>query len=184
MTKSLMENVDDLFQLLVEEGDVIIHHKGSYSEEFLESILNEIEQVQWESKKNRRKIFYISVELLQNVFHHAMRKINGIEENYFHFIISKIDLENYKISAGNFVNKNKYDTLVSRIEQLNLLEKIEVKQLYKTILNNNQFSQKGGGGLGMIDIKRKSDQKFEYNRVNYNKNLYFFNFSVFLKNKF
>ena len=31
------------------------------------------------------------------------------------------------------------------------------------ILNNKEFSEKGGGGLGMIDIARKTGSKYEYN---------------------
>ena len=30
------------------------------------------------------------------------------------------------------------------------------------MLNNNQFSPKGGGGLGFVDLARKSGQKLHY----------------------
>ena len=135
-------------------------------------------------KVNKRKVFFISIELLQNIYHHAQKiDFDGDKKSYFHFVINKVNDKYYKISAGNFVNRHKCNTLISRIEQLNILSEIEVKQLYKSVLNNNEFSEKGGGGLGMIDIKRKSEENIEYNHIFFDDNLYFFNFSVFLENK-
>ena len=38
----------------------------------------------------------------------------------------------------------------------------QLKSYYKEVLNNGEMSAKGGGGLGMIDIARKSGRKLEY----------------------
>ena len=38
----------------------------------------------------------------------------------------------------------------------------DLKVYYKEVLNNGEMSAKGGGGLGMIDIARKSGKKLEY----------------------
>jgi len=38
----------------------------------------------------------------------------------------------------------------------------ELRALYKQVLSNGIFSEKGGGGLGFIDIAKKSGQKLEY----------------------
>jgi hypothetical protein len=51
------------------------------------------------------------------------------------------------------------DIITSKI---NLLSIEELKDYYIETLNNEAFSGKGGGGLGMIDIARKSGQKIEY----------------------
>ena len=50
--------------------------------------------------------------------------------------------------------------------------------MYQEILNNEGFSQKGGGGLGMIDIVRKSGQKLEFNFQNINENFSFFSLHI------
>ncbi len=41
----------------------------------------------------------------------------------------------------------------------------EKKDYYKSILNNGEYSSKGGGGLGIIDIARRSSEKLEYGFV-------------------
>lgn len=179
-----MNNVQSIYNNLMQEGSPLLKYEGAYSDELLEDILNKVENLNCVSNKIRRKMFFISVELLQNIHHHSLKKsFDGLPRGYFHFVLSKLSNKVYKISAANFVDRNKFNTLVSRIDQLNLLNALEVKQLYKTVLNNNEFSEKGGGGLGMIDIKRKSQQKLEYTNINFNENLYFFNFSIFLENK-
>jgi len=38
----------------------------------------------------------------------------------------------------------------------------EIKELYKFILNHQRISEKGGGGLGLVDIARKTGNKLEY----------------------
>ena len=49
------------------------------------------------------------------------------------------------------------------LDEINKLSKEELKDYYKAVLNNGQMSAKGGGGLGMIDIARKTGQKLKYN---------------------
>lgn len=51
----------------------------------------------------------------------------------------------------------------TRLDEINKLSKEELKDYYKAVLNNGQMSAKGGGGLGMIDIARKTGQKLKYN---------------------
>ncbi len=179
-----MDNVKNFLSDLIGQNEVVLKYSGHYSEEIFKDIMYKVENIGSISNTAKRKIFFISVELLQNVHHHSLKdKFIDLPENYFHFAITKNNGKFFKICAGNFVNRKKYNTLVSKIEQLNLLNYDELRKLYKTVLNNNEYSDKGGGGLGMIDIKRKSELKLEHQNIFLNNNLYFFNFSVFLENK-
>lgn len=180
-----MDSVDLFYNNLKEEGENIIAYKGVISEDIIKNILLNVEkEVERYGKKSLRKIFFISVELLQNIFHHSLKGIeNGINLNTCFLILNIIDNNLFKISAGNFVNQDKFNKIASRIEQLNLMEDEELRDLYKKILTNQEFSEKGGGGLGMLDIRRKTGMPIDYKYILINKNLYFFNFSIFLTNK-
>ncbi len=177
--------VENKYEKLLNEGEPQVYYFGSFDEQQIQNILKKIDNSIANYKKSiKRRIFYVSVELLQNVYHHAVKTTNnGQSLNLMMFVFLKLNDEKIKITCGNFVNKKKFNTIVSRIEQLNMLSEDEVRVLYKRVLNNQEFSEKGGGGLGMIDVKRKSTYPFEYDYIILNKNLYFFNFSVFLKNK-
>jgi len=70
--------------------------------------------------------------------------------------------EFYKVTTGNFVNAKRIKFLKEKIDKINSLTKDELKDMYKFILNHQKLSAKGGGGLGLVDIARKSGNKLEY----------------------
>ena len=181
----MTSEVENIYKRLLQEGKPQVFYFGSFDENKIEDILQQVDnQINHYSKSVKRRVFYVSVELLQNVYHHALKvSNNGQNLNLMLFVFQELNDNKLKITCGNFVDKKKFNTIVSRIEQLNMLSEEEVRVVYKRVLNNQEFSEKGGGGLGMIDVKRKSTFPFEYDYIFFNKNLYFFNFSVFLKNK-
>ena len=61
-----------------------------------------------------------------------------------------------------------------------VLSKDELKDMYKFILNHQKLSAKGGGGLGLVDIARKTGNKLEYTFQHYQDDYYFFNLDVFI----
>jgi hypothetical protein len=86
----------------------------------------------------------------------------------------------YKITTGNFITSAKIKVLKDKIDKINSLSRDELKDMYKFILNHQKLSAKGGGGLGLIDIARKTGHKLEYSFENYNNDFYFFNLDVII----
>jgi hypothetical protein len=62
---------------------------------------------------------------------------------------------------------------------VNVLDKDGLKMLYKEVLSNEERSDKGGGGLGIIDIARKSRQKLVYDFMDVDDQYSFF--SLYIK---
>ena len=73
----------------------------------------------------------------------------------------------YSIMTGNYIMNNQIPDFQNLLKRINSLNPDELKALYKDILSNDELSEKGGGGLGMIDIARKTGQKldFEFNEI-------------------
>jgi hypothetical protein len=88
-------------------------------------------------------------------------------------MIAKNEL-NYNIITGNFVGNQSIAPLRSRLDEVNSLTKEELKEFYKSILNNGIRSLNGGSGLGMIDIARKTGEKLEYNFLEIDDKVSFF----------
>ena len=59
----------------------------------------------------------------------------------------------------------------------------EIKELYKFILNHQRISAKGGGGLGLVDIARKTGNKLEYAFKDYNENYSFFYLDILVNDE-
>ena len=73
------------------------------------------------------------------------------------------DEEMYNIMTGNYIITENIPPLTEKMDRINKMDKDELKALYKEILNNDSFSEKGGGGLGLVDIARRTGQKLGYN---------------------
>lgn len=165
----------------VNKGDVILSHYGTISESSITVILNKIEQAineRNEKLKLRKKVYNVMVEALQNLYHHTddppKNVIDKFGENFATFVLKKESENNYCFTSGNFINKNRIKFLKDRMDQINYLTSEDLKILYKLLLNNNEFSDKGGGGLGLVDIAKRTGHKYDYSFNNYTNIFYFF----------
>jgi len=168
------------------DGDVILNFNGSITPNIITDVLNTIEKsLNLKNEKNRvrKKVYNVFVECLQNLFHHvdkAPAELDFKQKDNFGIIILSQDGPYYRISTGNFVNKNKITVIKDRIDQVNSLTEAEIKMLYIDILSNGEFSDKGGGGLGMLDIVRKTGNKLDYYFYKYNNKNIFFSLDVYI----
>ena len=64
--------------------------------------------------------------------------------------------------------------LEEKIKKINQSSCEEIRELYKFILNHQKISEKGGGGLGLVDIARKTGNKLIYTFKEYNDKYSFF----------
>lgn len=162
----------DVFDLYtnMERNDVILSFKGAITSELLTSVLQIMESKMEdydEAPKTRKKVFNVLVECLQNLYHHIDDfEIEGSKEEISQkksaiFMISR-HKGHYHVITGNYVLNENIPKLKERIEYINSLDKEELKAYYKSILNNGEMSAKGGGGLGFIDIAKKSGQKLSF----------------------
>ena len=60
------------------------------------------------------------------------------------------------------------------IEALNQLDKGELDDLHKRQIQTGELSLKGGAGLGLIDIIRKTGEKYAYQFLRLDENYHFF----------
>jgi hypothetical protein len=166
----------------MERNNILLSFKGSVTSELLSSILmimeNRMENIE-ETPKIRKKVFNVLVECLQNLYHHIDEgplAEDGSRKSAI-FMISK-QTDEYKIFTGNFILNENVEGLKNRLLRINDMSKDELKEYYKEILNNGKLSEKGGGGLGMIDIARKSGQKLDFNFTPVDQKNSFFSLTV------
>lgn len=166
------------------KGDVLLAYKGTISSELINDILEAVEKRLDEANEDssiKKRIYNILVESLQNLFHHIEEYHQGIEEDLdpkFGVLVIERESKSYKVTTGNFINSKRIKFLKEKIDKINSLTRDELKDMYKFILNHQKLSVKGGGGLGLVDIARKSGKKLEYSFYNYNDNYYFFNLTI------
>ncbi|MCY1634049.1 SiaB family protein kinase [Marinifilum sp. D737] len=164
------------------DEDAIFDYKGRIEDEDVTRILNSIERIlkaKDESPKVFKKIFNVLIELVQNLHHHGEVPADlNVDYNKFGVLILRDEGMQYRISVGNFIKIEGLKLIRDRIDQINTLSSEETRNLYRIILNNEQFSEKGGGGLGMVEIARKSGNNMEYQFIDYNTDYLFLSIDV------
>lgn len=176
-------NIDQWYNDKIDD-DAIFDYKGRIEDDDVTSILNSIENLlkaREESPRIFKKIFNILVELVQNLYHHGeVPEELDIPYNKFGVLILRDEGMQYRISAGNFIKIDGLKLIRDRIDQINTLSSDETQSLYRLILNNEQFSEKGGGGLGIVDIARKSGNNMEYQFFDFGPNYLFLSVDVII----
>src|SRR5664280_713392 len=162
------------------KDNVILHYKGNVDSDVINHILDTVEdkmvQVN-EQAKLRKKVYNVLVESLQNLYHHVDKVPDDFEDqtaDRFGLVVVKKVSDGYRIITGNFVRVENIEKLEEKIKRINRSSHEEIKELYKFILNHQRISAKGGGGLGLVDIARKTGNKLEYAFKAYDSNYSFF----------
>ena len=165
-------------------GEVILSYKGNINSDVINHVLDTVEGKMVEvneQSKLRKKVYNVLVESLQNLYHHVDKVPDDFEdqssERYGLLIVKKV-AGGYKIITGNFVSAENIEKLEERIKRINRSSHEEIKELYKFILNHQKISTKGGGGLGLVDIARKTGNNLEYSFKEYNNKHSFFYLNI------
>jgi hypothetical protein len=160
--------------------NVILFYKGNVDSDVINHVLDTVEDkmvAEKEQSKLRKKVYNVLVESLQNLYHHVDKVPEDFEdqtsEKYGLLVVKKVK-DGYKIITGNFVKAENIEKLEEKIKRINRSSHDEIKELYKFILNHQRISAKGGGGLGLVDIARKTGNKLEYSFTEYNDMYSFF----------
>lgn len=178
-------NLDDFYKQLT-TGEVVLSFKGSITSEIINGILESIENKLAETNeegKIRKKMYNVLVECLQNLYHHIEdlpKEVTGLDDRKFGLLVINKHDSGYKITTGNFVSSGRIKPLKDKIDKINSLTQDELKDMYKFILNHQKLTAKGGGGLGLVDIARKTGNKLEYGFQNISKDYYFFNLDIYV----
>jgi hypothetical protein len=170
-------------------GDIVLSYKGNIDSDVINHVLDTVEYKMVEvneQSKLRKKVYNVLVESLQNLYHHVDPVPEDFEdqssERYGLLIVKKIN-GGYKIITGNFVNADHIEKLEEKIKRINRSSHEEIKELYKFILNHQKISQKGGGGLGLVDIARKTGNQLDYSFKEYNDKHSFFYLNIFVEDE-
>ena len=126
----------------------------------------------------RKRVFHIMVEALQNITKHSddydekeKRTGNGL------FVVGHTK-EAFYVVTGNLIRNDRMKGLEDRILIVNEADKPTLKDMFLKQMMNGALNQKGGAGLGLIDIARKSGKKLFYHFAPYDEELHFFLFAV------
>jgi len=167
--KELSKEIAEISNMMTSH-DLLFVYQDAINANTSESILSITEirlKISGAEKKIKRKVFNVLVECLQNITNHTEIDANESAKRPSVVVLGKGE-NHFFITTGNLVHNSNAEWLKEKIELLNKLDSMGLKEIYKDTMVNSDFSPKGGAGLGLIDILRKSGNKVqaEFEKVN------------------
>ncbi|HMG90312.1 MAG TPA: SiaB family protein kinase [Chryseolinea sp.] len=171
-----MNFIYDLHRTMMSQNLILVY-QGDFTQESTKSILSMAERnldSSGEDSSIKRKVFNVMVEALQNIVKHSDELVDGQTRSHAAIFLIGKESNRYSIMSGNPVRKANVDKLKKTLEHINGLDKDGLKELYKEIIKNTTISEKGGAGLGFVDMARKSGGKLQFEFPEMNTDYCFF----------
>jgi hypothetical protein len=176
--KGFLEFVYEFYKSM-KEHEITLVYEGEITHQITKAFTSLTESNMAKEEENgmvQKKVFHVMVECLQNISKHADDFVSSSEYLFSGrgiFLVAK-GKDDYSVTTGNAVENAKIPILKSMLDEINSLDKEELTEMYKKQIKEGRLSDKGGAGLGFIDIKRKTGKNLEYHFLPINEQASFF----------
>ena len=170
---------------LVKMDSLTLSYSGVFSDSMTDRII-ELSEAYLESHeqlgKMRRKTSFLVAECFQNVVRHGMGEVNSafFSQGTDSFVI-RFRENTCFIASENALPNDQIEVLKSKMDQVNQYDKDELKAIYIQILEGGELSDKGGAGLGLIEMARKTENRLHYSFKPLDDNISLFYLMLVLK---
>lgn len=146
----------DVYKMLSKDAFVLLY-MGVF-DDLLTSILMDINDAgRFEIKSTRKKISFLIAECFQNIVRHSDKDSkSAIGYDVPEMFLMRNRKAIHHLVTTNIVKRDDQLKLTQSIDHLKSLSKAELKALYMEVFNGEGHSEKGGAGLGLIEMARKS----------------------------
>ncbi len=148
---------------MMSDNELLLAYRDDISEATVQQLLaiTELKLVQsGEEKKLRKRVFNILVECLQNIVNHA--EVNLHAQRIASLLLIGRTGNEFFIITGNRILNSKVEALTDKVNEINSWEHDEMRDIYSDKLGKSEYSDKGGAGLGLIDIYKRSGRKLQH----------------------
>ncbi len=171
-----LTNIFDIYNIFKKDNFAFVY-RGIFSNNIL-NLTTDLIQNSEEFKQTgvQNKLSYLTIETFQNVIRYS--ETSQMSRDCSDLFIFRRIQDDFFITTANLINKEKTSKIEKYLVKLNSLTLNELKQLYLEILTNQSFTDKGGAGLGFIEMIRKSRNRLRYRFVPYNVQYNYFYFQI------
>lgn len=145
--------------MLVYEGEV----NQDITKAFTTLTQKNLEEDNAASLPIKKRVYHVMVECLQNIGKHSDNIESGEPELPGNgvFMVSKSS-EGYSVVTGNPIANTRIAEITKMLDKVNSMDQDQIKAYYKEKILASRISEKGGAGLGFIDIVKKTGNKIDF----------------------
>ena len=173
----------EIFNAMTQENIIYVFH-GDFNYGVVNTLLNDIKRELHKNTSDIRtakKTYKVLVECLENVHKHSVKKDSSSnEKNEGIFLLKKKD-DAFVVAIGNSILNEDVARLKAHLDEINDLDENGLKKKYRDTLLVTEVSDKGGAGMGMIDIALKSGSILDYSFNPYTELKQFFSLKVLVQ---
>ena len=147
------------------ENKITLVYEGEINQE-ITNVFSEMAEAgmeETEHETTKKRVYHVMVECLQNICKHADEKefTDDIGRGKGILLVGN-DNDQYSITTGNTISNENIDGLAEMLDRINAMSPDEIKKTYKQMIREARLSDKGGAGLGFIDMVKKTGNPIEY----------------------
>ncbi len=140
----------DQYRDLLDEHTVFFY-SGAVTEGLVTAVSEAMNRDAAEPVVNLKRFYFVLVECLQNVIHHAGAP-GGLEP----FLVVRKEGSDLTLVTGNETESGQAHAMEKRISEINSMDPGDLRETYLGQLRDEGFTQKGGAGLGLLAMARKT----------------------------
>lgn len=143
---------------------LLFDYKGEVNEQIIPYILEKIDSKLLDNRieiGKARRLGKICLEALQNIHdYYKTLSDENLPNGAYMYVYETGD--GFSLLAANYLKTEHKLGLFSELKQLNMLPVDGRKDMYLSKLRNEDWSSRGGAGLGLIEMLWKSENRFKY----------------------
>jgi hypothetical protein len=129
-------------------------------------------------RKELNRMSAVLIECLQNVSRHGWIDDDGKLQLFLTLESTPLG---HQIQAGNLVDFDMAATLRANLSEVNGMTHEQLRVRYVECLCNNEWSEKGGAGLGLLSMAKKSNGPLDYQFLELESGKYLFTLGILIK---
>ncbi len=175
------------FKKLIDDEGIIFSYSGTVSQAILSSMRETIENEFRHNEIDTNTIQNISAiftEQMHNIMSYSKERIHKGDNRFESPGISVIGFDTqyqkYFVSSANVMDNADKQKLIDKLQKINTLGKLELRQYYRELRRNGREKHTRGAGLGFLEMAKKSSESLEYNITKIDNERSFFEIKVIL----
>ncbi len=143
-----------------EADGTVLNHVGPVGAKTVQQLLDLAERFSSSNEDPivlRKRLFIVLVEGLENIHRHSDGANNATAG-----VLLKVTPEGYTMILGNGMPVIIGTMLAHRIDLLNEMDDHDLKEHYLKLLAHDGRTERGGAGLGLMTIARKSSRPMKF----------------------
>jgi len=161
----------------------ILHYKGKFTFERIGILLNDLKNKKETYKIDPvqyKKLLTLMIEILENVLKYSDRFEVFVLDHpdfqpEFELLLNE---DGFVLTSRNPVRNKDKKEISRRINKINTSDEDELKKIYRDTITNGIFTEKGGAGLGFIEMAKITTNTIAFSFVPIEKGFSYFELSL------